>query len=97
MFPRFRSDRPSFGAKSSALYRSTVPPHRVRVIFLCLARGPVYDLFLRKVIARNKKTQKEMNVLFEGAVWNLAERYTDMVRHTHTHIFTYIYIYTREF
>lgn len=29
------------------------------------------------------KTQAEMNVFFQGALWNLAERYTDMVRATH--------------
>lgn len=41
---------------------------------------PVADLFGRKVIAPKAKTQAEMNVFFQGAPWNLAERYTDMVR-----------------
>ncbi|CBJ28310.1 conserved unknown protein [Ectocarpus siliculosus] len=36
------------------------------------------DLFGRKVIAPKAKTQAEMNVFFQGAPWNLAERYTDM-------------------
>ncbi|CAN0338404.1 unnamed protein product, partial [Ectocarpus sp. 13 AM-2016] len=38
------------------------------------------DLFGRKVIAPKAKTQAEMNVFFQGAPWNLAERYTDMIK-----------------
>jgi len=40
----------------------------------------VPDLFGRWVLARIQKTQADMNVFFQGAHWNLAERYTDMVR-----------------
>lgn len=45
--------------------------------------GAVPDLIGRKLIAPKMKTQAEMNVFFQGAMWNLAERYTDMVRATH--------------
>lgn len=40
----------------------------------------VADVIGRKLIGKNAKTQAEMNVFFQGADWNLAERYTDMVR-----------------
>lgn len=42
----------------------------------------VFDVILRKLLGKNAKTQSEMNVFFQGADWNLAERYTDMVRTT---------------
>ncbi|CAM9878272.1 unnamed protein product, partial [Hapterophycus canaliculatus] len=38
------------------------------------------DLIGRKLIAPKQKTQAEMNVFFQGALWNLAERYTDMIK-----------------
>eukprot|EP00752_Nemacystus_decipiens_P002303 g2179.t1 len=38
------------------------------------------DLIGRKLIAPKMKTQAEMNVFFQGALWNLAERYTDMIK-----------------
>lgn len=40
----------------------------------------VVDLLGRKLVGSRAKTQAEMNVFFQGAFWNLAERYTDMVR-----------------
>ena len=40
----------------------------------------VYEHVMHRVVAPTKKTQAQMNVLFRGAYWNLAERYTDMVR-----------------
>lgn len=40
----------------------------------------VVDSINRKLLAPKAKTQAEMNVCFQGAQWNLAERYTDMVR-----------------
>lgn len=51
----------------------------------CLVRNgsylilAVWDQIMRKVVASKKQTQAEMNVYFEGADWNLAERYTDVV------------------
>eukprot|EP00611_Tribonema_gayanum_P002873 TRINITY_DN121_c1_g1_i4.p1 TRINITY_DN121_c1_g1~~TRINITY_DN121_c1_g1_i4.p1 ORF type:complete len:1018 (-),score=374.78 TRINITY_DN121_c1_g1_i4:750-3803(-) len=39
-----------------------------------------YDLFLRVVIAPRMMTQASMNRYFLGAEWNLAERYTDMLK-----------------
>ena len=39
----------------------------------------VYEHIMHRVVAPTKKTQAQMNVLFRGAYWNLAERYTDMV------------------
>lgn len=47
----------------------------------------VPDLIGRKLIAPKQKTQAEMNVFFQGALWNLAERYTDMVRAVLVHAF----------
>lgn len=46
----------------------------------------VYDMIWRKCFGKKAKTQAEMNVFFQGANWNLAERYTDMVRTTVTHL-----------
>ncbi|CAM9490348.1 unnamed protein product [Pylaiella littoralis] len=40
----------------------------------------VPDLIGRKLIAPKAKTQAEMNIFFQGAIWNLAERYTDMIK-----------------
>ena len=41
----------------------------------------VYNLFMRYVIApRCSKTQAQMNKHFNGTFWNLAERYTDMMK-----------------
>lgn len=37
------------------------------------------DLIGRRLLGPRQKTQAEMNVFFQGALWNLAERYTDMV------------------
>lgn len=51
--------------------------------FLVNVLDAVPDLIGRKLIAPKMKTQAEMNVFFQGALWNLAERYTDMVRSTH--------------
>lgn len=62
-------------------------PHR-QILTILLAdafSGPLLrltnipDLIGRKLIAPKQKTQAEMNVFFQGALWNLAERYTDMV------------------
>lgn len=36
------------------------------------------DFMLRTLMGRSKKTQADMDVLYQGAQWNLAERYTDM-------------------
>ncbi|CAN0310662.1 unnamed protein product, partial [Laminaria digitata] len=40
----------------------------------------VVDLLGRKLVGSRAKTQAEMNVFFQGAFWNLAERYTDMIK-----------------
>ncbi|CAN0055539.1 unnamed protein product, partial [Hapterophycus canaliculatus] len=40
----------------------------------------VADVIGRKFFAPKQKTQAEMNVFFQGAPWNLAERYTDMIK-----------------
>ncbi|CAM9754098.1 unnamed protein product [Scytosiphon promiscuus] len=40
----------------------------------------VADVIGRKLIAPKQRTQAEMNVFFQGAPWNLAERYTDMIK-----------------
>ena len=40
----------------------------------------VYEKVMHNVVAPTKKTQGQMNVLFQGAYWNLAERYTDMIK-----------------
>lgn len=64
----------------------TVVWHQILSILIADAfTGPLLrltnlpDLFGRKIIAPKAKTQAEMNVFFQGAPWNLAERYTDMV------------------
>jgi hypothetical protein len=40
----------------------------------------IYEHVMHRVVAPTKKTQSQMNVLFQGAYWNLAERYTDMIK-----------------
>jgi len=40
----------------------------------------IYEHAMHYVVAPTKKTQAQMNVLFRGAYWNLAERYTDMIK-----------------
>jgi hypothetical protein len=40
----------------------------------------LWDFALRRWVAPKKKTQQEMNAYFQGAYWNLAERYTDMIK-----------------
>jgi hypothetical protein len=40
----------------------------------------IYEHVMHYVVAPTKKTQTQMNVLFQGAYWNLAERYTDMIK-----------------
>lgn len=42
----------------------------------------VLDLIGRTFVGPKKKTQAEMDVFFQGALWNLAERYTDVVSST---------------
>ena len=40
----------------------------------------IYEHIQHKVVAPTKNTQAEMNALFQGGYWNLAERYTDMIK-----------------
>ncbi|GMH51021.1 hypothetical protein TrST_g8569 [Triparma strigata] len=40
----------------------------------------IYEHVMHYVVAPTKPTQSQMNVLFQGAYWNLAERYTDMIK-----------------
>jgi hypothetical protein len=40
----------------------------------------IYEHVMHYVVAPTKKTQAQMNVLFQGGYWNLAERYTDMLK-----------------
>ena len=40
----------------------------------------IYEHVMHYVVGPTKKTQSQMNTLFQGAYWNLAERYTDMIK-----------------
>lgn len=40
----------------------------------------IYEHVMHYVVAPTKHSQTEMNLLFRGAYWNLAERYTDMIK-----------------
>jgi len=40
----------------------------------------IYEHVQHYVVAPTMKTQAQMNLLFRGAYWNLAERYTDMIK-----------------
>ena len=40
----------------------------------------IYEHVMHYIVAPTMKTQSQMNVLFRGAYWNLAERYTDMIK-----------------
>lgn len=49
-----------------------------RLVSCCLSAA-VVDYIARRFLSRKAKTQAGMNVFFQGAQWNLAERYTDAV------------------
>ena len=40
----------------------------------------VYDLFMRYVVGPRQPSQQDMNALWSGADWNIAERYTDIMK-----------------
>ena len=40
----------------------------------------MYDLFMRYVVASRQPSQQDMNALWSGADWNIAERYTDIMK-----------------
>jgi len=40
----------------------------------------VYDLFMRFVVGPKQPSQPSMNALWSGADWNIAERYTDVMK-----------------